>query len=119
MSRIYSHYLADMADSCEHILSYVAGMTLDEFVADRKTIDAVARNLEIIGEAAKNIPEEILAERPEVPWKQVRRFRDKIAHHYFDLNLERVWNIIETDLETLETAVRYLLAKRLEVEDLG
>ncbi len=118
MSRIYSHYLSDMVDSCEHIRSYVAGMTFDEFTADRKTVDAVARNLEIIGEAAKNIPDEILAERSEVPWKKVRRFRDKVAHHYFDLNLERVWSIIETDLETLEESVRYLLAKRLEIEDL-
>ena len=119
MSRIYSHYLADMADSCEHIRSYVAGMTFDEFVADRKTVDAVARNLEIIGEAAKNVPDEIFAEKSDVPWKQVRQFRDKIAHHYFDLNLERVWAIIQTDIDTLETSVRELLAKRLGIEDLG
>lgn len=119
MSRIYSHYLADIVESCEHIRSYTAGMTFDDFVADRKTVDAVARNLEIIGEAAKNIPDEILTERPEVPWKLVRRFRDKIAHHYFDLNLDRVWNIIETELETLEASVRDLLAKRLKIEDLN
>lgn len=119
MSRIYSHYLADMVDSCQQIRAYVEGMTFDEFVADRKTVDAVARNLEIIGEAAKNIPDEILAEEPDVPWKLVRRFRDKIAHHYFDLNLERVWIIIETDLEALEVAARDLLAERLKIEDLG
>jgi len=93
-------------------------MTFEEFVADRKTLDAVARNLEIIGEAAKNIPDEILFERSEIPWKQVRRFRDKIAHHYFDLNLQRVWLIVESDIEPLKLAVRYLLAKRLEMEDL-
>lgn len=104
MSRIYSQYLADIVESCEHIRSFTVGMTFEDFASDRKTIDAVARNLEIIGEAAKNIPEEILAERPEVPWKQVRRFR--------------VWNIIDTQLETLEASVRDLLAKRLEVEDL-
>ena len=119
MSRIYSHYLADIVESCEHIRSYTAGMTFDDFVSDRKTVDAVARNLEIIGEAAKNIPEEILSEKAEVPWKQVRRFRDKIAHHYFDLNLDRVWSIIDTELETLEASVRDLLAKRLEIEDLN
>ena len=118
MSRIYSHYLADIVDSCEHIRTYTEGMTFNDFMSDRKTVDAVARNLEIIGEAAKNIPEEILAEKPEVPWKQVRRSRDKIAHHYFDLNLDRVWNIIETELETLGVSVRDLLAKRLEIEDL-
>jgi len=118
MSRIYSHYLSDMVDSCEHIRSYVAGMTFEEFVADRKTLDAVARNLEIIGEATKNIPDEILSERSEIPWKQVRRFRDKIAHHYFDLNLQRIWSIVDSDIEPLETAVRDLLAKRLDVEDL-
>ncbi len=118
MSRIYSHYLADIVDSCEHIRSFTAGMTFEDFVVDRKTVDAVARNLEIIGEAAKNIPEDILAEKPEVPWKQVRRFRDKIAHHYFDVNLDRVWKIIETEIETLEVSVRDLLAKRLGVEDL-
>ena len=119
MSRIYSHYLADMLDSCEHIRAYVEGMTFDEFAADRKTVDAVARNLEVIGEAAKNIPDEILAEKSEVSWKLVRRFRDKIAHHYFDLNLERVWIIIDSDLETLEVAARDLLTERLKIEDLG
>lgn len=118
MSRIYSHYLADILESCEHVRLYISGLSFDDFAADRKTVDAVARNLEIIGEAAKNIPDEILAEKPEVPWKLVRRFRDKIAHHYFDLNLERVWNIIETELDTLETSVRDLLSKRLDVEDL-
>ena len=118
MSRIYSHYLADIVESCEHIRSYTEGMTFDDFVSDRKTVDAVARNLEVIGEAAKNIPEEILAEKPEVPWKQIRRFRDKFAHHYFDLNLDRVWSIIETEIETLEAAVRDLLAQRLKIEDL-
>ena len=119
MSRIYSHYLADIVECCEKIRSYTAGMAFEDFVSDRKTVDAVARNLEIIGEAAKNIPDEILAEKPEVPWKLVRRFRDKIAHHYFDLNLDRVWKILESDIQTLEGSVRDLLVKRLQVEDLG
>ena len=118
MSRIYSHYLSDMAESCERIRSYVAGMSFDEFASDRKTVDAVVRNFEIIGEAAKNVSDEILSERPEISWKQVRRFRDKIAHHYFDINLDRVWSIVEKDLETLEASVHFLLAKRLETEDL-
>lgn len=118
MSRIYSHYLADIVASCELIRSYTEGMTIDDFGADRKTVDAVARNLEIIGEASKNLPDEILGES-EVPWKQVRRFRDKIAHHYFDINLDRVWKIVEPDLGLLEATVRELLAERLEIEDLG
>lgn len=119
MSRIYSHYLADIVECCEKLRSYTSDLTFDEFVSDQKTVDAVARNLEIIGEAAKNVPDEILAERPEVPWKLVRRFRDKTAHHYFALNLERVWKILESDLEVLEIAARDLLTKRLEIEDLG
>lgn len=119
MSRIYSHYLADIVESCKHIRSYTDGMTFDDFVSDRKTVDAVARNREIIGEAAKSIPDEILAEKSDVPWKLIRRFRDKIAHHYFDLNLDRVWSIIDTGIETLEASVRDLLAKRLEIEDLN
>lgn len=118
MSRIYSHYLADIVTCCENVRAYTAGMGFDEFLLDRKTVDAVARNLEIIGEAAKNIPDDILADKPEVPWKLVRRFRDKIAHHYFDLNLDRVWKILESDIQTLEESVRDLLAKRLEIEDL-
>lgn len=118
MSRIYSHYLADIVESCELIRTYTEGMKFADFAADRKTIDAVARNLEVIGEAAKNLPDEILGES-EIPWKKVRRFRDKIAHHYFDINLERVWTIIEADIELLEVTVRDLLTKRLEIEDLG
>jgi len=92
-------------------------MNFDSFAADRRTVDAVARNLEIIGEAAKNLPDEILG-GSDVPWKKVRRFRDKIAHHYFDINLERVWSIIEADIALLEETVRGLLAKQLEIEGL-
>jgi uncharacterized protein with HEPN domain len=109
--------MADIVASCGLIRSYTEGMTFDDFAADRKTVDAVARNLEIIGEAAKNLPDEILGES-EVPWKSVRRFRDKIAHHYFDINLERLWMIIEEDIELLEETVRVLLAKQLKIEGL-
>ncbi len=118
MSRIYSLYLADIVESCGRIRSYVAEMTYEEFILDNKTVDAVVRNLEIIGEAVKNLPDEVRDLRPEIEWKKVARFRDVIAHHYFKIDYDRVWNITQTKIQELETAAQQMLVTRAAVEDL-
>lgn len=118
MSRIYSLYLADIVESCDRIKSYLSGMTFDDFILDNKTVDAVVRNLEIIGEAVKNLPDYVRDIRPEVEWKKVARFRDVIAHHYFKIDYDKVWMITQTKVKEIESAAKHMLAVRAETEDL-
>lgn len=96
----------------------MSGMTYDDFLLDNKTVDAVVRNLEIIGEAVKNLPEDVRELRPEIEWKKVARFRDVIAHHYFKIDYDRVWSITQTKIDEIEAAARHMLAVRATTEDL-
>ncbi len=109
MSRDYSLYLRDILESREKIREYLGHITFDEFLLDRKTVDAVVRNLEIIGEAVKCVPDELLALQPQVVWKDVARFRDIIAHYYFKVDYEVVWSITKEDLDPLYLAVSAIL----------
>lgn len=109
MSRISSLYLADIIESCERVASYIDGMDIDGFIQDQKTVVAVVRNLEIIGEAVKNLPEEVRALEGEIEWKKIARFRDIIAHHYFKVDYFRVWDISENKLTELRSAALRLL----------
>lgn len=111
MSRDYSLYLRDILEARERIRDYIGELTFDEFLVDGKTVDAVVRNLEIIGEAVKCVPDEILALRPEINWKDVARFRDVIAHYYFKVDYEVVWSITQEDLDPLYKAVLDLVQK--------
>ena len=80
MSREWKFYLEDMIESCRKIIRFTEGLTQDAFVRDEKCYDAVIRNLEIIGEAAKHIPPEIQKEIPHIDWKKAAGMRDMLAH---------------------------------------
>lgn len=109
MSRDFRLYIADVIQCCDRVTEYVNGHTFESFSGDYMLIDAVVRNLEIIGEAVKNIPAETLAQRPEVIWTDVARFRDVIAHQYFRVKLT-VWGTIQNELDNIRTAASKLLA---------
>jgi len=102
-------YAADIIEACGKVRRFVAGMTFETFVADERTQDAVMRNIEIIGEAAKNIPDDVVAGAPEIEWRNVRGMRDILAHGYFGASLEIVWATATTRMDELEAAVRKLL----------
>ncbi len=117
MSRDYRLYIADVIQSCDRITEYVNGHDFASFSQDYLTIDAVARNFEIIGEAVKNIPNDVLAHRPEILWSDVARFRDIIAHQYFRVKLTVVWDAIHEEIDDIRSAAAKLLASQPALDD--
>ena len=109
MSRSAELYLRDTLDAAEAIGSFVRGLSVADLEEDRKTRDAVVRNLEIIGEAVKRLPPEFLADWPDVDWGGWARMRDVVAHQYFGVDVEVIWNAIQDELPGLVVAVRTLL----------
>jgi len=90
--------LDDMLQSGQKIKLYTKDHDYNSFVADDKTVDAVVRNFEIIGEAANRIDPDFRDKNPEIEWKRIRGFRNRIVHDYFGIDYEIVWSIIETYL---------------------
>lgn len=105
MSRDWTLYLDDILESCDKILRYSAGMSLEQFKTDEKTYDAVVRNLEIVGEAAKNIPDAVRAMIPDIEWRKPAGLRDIIAHAYFGIDDSILWDIIQHKIPELKQAV--------------
>ena len=93
--------LDDMLLSAQKIKRYTNDLDYNSFVSDDKTIDAVVRNFEIIGEAANRIDPDFRDKNPEIEWKRIRGFRNRIIHDYFGIDYEIVWNIIETYLDEM------------------
>ena len=106
MSRDYKLYLDDILDSIETIETFTKNMSLKEFSKNRLVRDAVIRNLEVIGEASKKIPIEIKRKYTKVEWKKISGLRDVIAHEYFGINLEIIWDIIRNKLSQLKAAIK-------------
>ena len=110
MSSIHEQsFLKDILEAIHRIQSYTEDMDYDIFQGDKKTQDAVMRNLEIIGEAAKQLSEPLRQQAPHIPWRNIARMRDKLIHHYFGVNLDIVWHVIQDDLPPLMTAVKDML----------
>jgi uncharacterized protein with HEPN domain len=106
-------YLQHIGEAIDLIVSYTAGMDLSAFSADRKTQDAVIRNLEIVGEACNNIARhdpEFETRHPEVPWRFAYEMRNALAHGYFAVDVGIVWQTIQRDLPVLKKQVQDLLA---------
>lgn len=100
--------IEDILDSAKKIQRYTAGMGFEQFVADDKTVDAVVRNFEIIGEATNRLPDDFKAQRSNIDWDRIRGFRNRIVHDYFGIDYSIVWNIIEKYLPALEVELRAL-----------
>jgi uncharacterized protein with HEPN domain len=111
MPRDYKVSLDDVLEAVERIESYTSGMDKAQFQADRKTIDAVVRNLEIIGEAVKNVPPEVRALSPSVPWSKIAGMRDILIHVYFNIDTDIVWDVVQTKLADLKATAESLLAE--------
>jgi uncharacterized protein with HEPN domain len=112
MSRDESLYLGDIQDSCEKILRFTKGMAYKEFIHDELHFDAVLRNLEVIGEAVKHISDETRTAYPNVNWRKIAGFRDIVAHEYFGVNEETVWDIVKNQVPELLEIVKTMLEKK-------
>jgi uncharacterized protein with HEPN domain len=95
-------YLDDMSDMLVKLQEFVDGMTFEEFQEDPKTIFAVIRAFEVLGEAAKHIPADYRSQHPAVPWNKIMALRNKLVHEYFSVNLDIVWNTIRQDVPELQ-----------------
>jgi uncharacterized protein with HEPN domain len=109
MPRDYKVYLEDILESVANIREYVGGFVFETFAKDKKTLHAVIRNLEVIGEAAKKIPSEIRAKSQDIDWKRISGLRDILVHEYFGVDLEILWDIVQNEIPVLESKVRTLL----------
>jgi uncharacterized protein with HEPN domain len=97
--RFFIKHILDEINTIEHFVDSIA---FEEFIIDEKTKHAVERSLEIIGEAAKNVSEKTRTLYPNIPWRDIAGLRDKIAHHYFDVDYNTLWDVIKYDLLTLK-----------------
>lgn len=109
MPRDSKVYLEDILDATRKITVYTGGLSRAAFLEDEKTIDAVVRNLEVIGEAVKNLPEDLRAQHAAVEWKKIAGLRDILIHEYFGLDVEIVWDIVQNKVPALDREVRMML----------
>ena len=111
-------YLKDILTNMCKAEQFIKELSYEDFVKDEKTHYAVIRCIEIIGEAAKHIPEAIRKKYPRIPWKDMAGMRDKVTHFYFGVNLEKVWLALKKDIFELKPLIKKVL-KKIEKESLG
>jgi uncharacterized protein with HEPN domain len=108
--RLLQDYLNDILESITDIEDFTKGMTFEVFSKDRKTIKAVVRSLEVIGEAANKIPNNIQENYPEIPWTEIVGMRNRLIHEYFGVDIDIVWETIKEDLDPLKAVVKKMLS---------
>ena len=109
--------LSDIRDAAEKILRYVQGMDFDTFSQDQRTIDAVVRNFEIIGEAARHIPDEFKRSHPHISWREMTDMRNVLVHMYFGVDVDIVWGTIVNNLPPLLTDIREAIESNPSMTD--
>ncbi|NLJ61178.1 MAG: DUF86 domain-containing protein [Firmicutes bacterium] len=104
--------LNDIREAIQRIVSYVRGMTYETFIADTRTQDAVIRNIEIMGEAAKNLSAQTRARYARIPWRQMAGTRDRLIHNYFGVNIDIVWQIADAELPRILSVLNKIKQER-------
>src|SRR3989344_2386600 len=105
MKRDIGLFIQDILESINDIESFSKGLTKEKFAIDKLKQNAIIRSLEVIGEAAKSIPDSFREKYPHIPWKEIAGFRDVLSHAYFGVSMDRVWNVIKKDLPVLKKEI--------------
>ena len=111
MPREYRVYLKDISEAIGSIETYTANLSFEKFAKDKLIQDAVVRNLEIIGEASKHIPDRITKMAPEIEWNKITGLRDILAHEYFGVDIDIVWDILKNNIPKLKNSIAEILSK--------
>ncbi|MDI6731806.1 MAG: DUF86 domain-containing protein [Candidatus Margulisbacteria bacterium] len=111
MIRDYGDYIQDILNSALEVEEFVRGYSIERFIGDRKTINAVVRSIEVIGEAAKNVSEQIKAKYPQIDWKAMAGMRDKLIHEYFGVDPEILWKVIKEDIPPMLPLLKQMLGE--------
>ena len=109
MKREHEDYLWDMLENAEKALSFVEGMDYEDFCTDDKAVYAVIRAFEIIGEAARQIPENVRQSHPEIQWREIAAMRNKLTHEYFGVNTKVIWRTVHEDLPVIIPLLKKML----------
>jgi uncharacterized protein with HEPN domain len=109
--RTYKDYLVDIIESIGKIEKFTYDSSFEDFKSDEKTIFAIIRTLEVIGEAAKKIPAEVKRKYSQIPWKKMAGMRDKLIHEYFGVNIKVIWRTIKEDIPELKPKIEKLLSE--------
>jgi uncharacterized protein with HEPN domain len=110
MPRDYKVYADDILEAIAKVKRFTIGLDQESFSKDEKTFDAVIRNLEVIGEAIKKIPEEVRNRYPAIEWKKIAGVRDILVHEYFGIDVDIVWDIVQHKLSPLEIQIKRIVA---------
>ena len=108
MKREIADYVSDILATAQELEEFTQGMDFASFAVDKKTVNAVIRSLEVMGEAAKRIPEGVRSKYPEIPWKRISGMRDKLIHEYSGVDLEILWAVIKQELPPLKPHLQRL-----------
>jgi len=106
MKRDYKLFLNDIRESIKQIEEYLNGVTQEQFMKDKQLQDAVARRLEIMGEAVKNIPRSLKIKNKQVDWFEISRFRDFITHAYYEVSLNRIWETLQKRIPAIKESMK-------------
>ncbi|MFO8002022.1 MAG: DUF86 domain-containing protein [Marinilabilia sp.] len=109
----YQMYLEDIITAMDRIAEYTEGYSYSEFKRDFKTVDAVIRNFEVIGEASKNLPDEIKNKYPEIPWNEMYLLRNKVSHEYFGIDYEIIWDIASNHIPVNKIQLEEIFRKEI------
>lgn len=109
--RQWRMYIEDMIGFAEQVVAYTRGFDQDTFVADRLHYDATLRNLELFGEAATHVPDEVRASSPDIPWRMIVATRNRLIHGYLGIDNDTLWSIVHSDVPRLLPALKALKAR--------
>jgi uncharacterized protein with HEPN domain len=112
-ARLLLDYLNDILESIADIREFTEGMDRERFSGDKKTVKAVVRSLEVIGESANKLPDHLKDRYPEISWQETIGMRNRLMHEYFGVDLDIVWQTIEEDLEPLDKTVKRIIAESI------